>query len=245
MITLSDWCSPGMSRSTRLDWTPFLLGSLLGCPKYGFSDARTKNLQAFLNAAHMSGDGSCSGNTATHLLALGISRRKPRRCVRTNKPERRLYIPKVQTGLSRKLAHMWHGPFRGDEVWDDFRMRLKVKDTGYRLTLGQLKPRLVFPKRPTVEVDVADDDSVAALLPEVSWEPDSSNDGLEVESIQDVRWVKRTRTARRPREYLVKWKGVDSGVTAQLWITVVGIQQRDASTSSFSGDAAGDDHPRV
>ncbi|KAE9277199.1 hypothetical protein PR003_g28853, partial [Phytophthora rubi] len=44
-----------------------------------------------------------------------------------------LYIPKVQTGLSRKLAHMWHGPFRIDEVHDDFRVRLKVEGTGYRV----------------------------------------------------------------------------------------------------------------
>ncbi|OWZ16773.1 hypothetical protein PHMEG_0009379 [Phytophthora megakarya] len=89
-----------------------------------------------------------------------------------------------------------------------------------------------------VEVDVGDDDDFdAALLPEDSWEQNSSNDVFEVESIQDVQWVKRTRTARRPREYLVKRKGVDSGGIAQLWITIVRIQQRDASKSSFSGDA--------
>ncbi|OWY90744.1 hypothetical protein PHMEG_00040987 [Phytophthora megakarya] len=122
-----------------------------------------------------------------------------------------LYIPKVQTGLSRKLAYMWHGPFRIDEIRDDFRVKQKVKDTGYRVNpwvhISRLKPKVVFPKRPTVEVDVADnDDFNAALLPEDSWEPDSSNDVFEVESIQDVRWVK---TARRSREYLVKWKGYD------------------------------------
>ncbi|OWZ03834.1 LOW QUALITY PROTEIN: reverse transcriptase [Phytophthora megakarya] len=106
-----------------------------------------------------------------------------------------LYVPKVQTGLSWKLAHMI------DEIRDDFRVRLKI---------SRLKPRVVFPKRPTVEVDVADDDDFdAVLLPEDGWEPDSSNDVFEVESIEDVRWVKRTRTARRSREYLVKWKGYD------------------------------------
>ncbi|OWY99455.1 LOW QUALITY PROTEIN: hypothetical protein PHMEG_00029537 [Phytophthora megakarya] len=30
-----------------------------------------------------------------------------------------LYIPKVQPGLSRKLAHLWHGPFRIDEGYVD------------------------------------------------------------------------------------------------------------------------------
>ncbi|KAE8907220.1 hypothetical protein PF003_g9233 [Phytophthora fragariae] len=45
-----------------------------------------------------------------------------------------LYIPKVQTGLSRKLAHMWHGPFRIDEVHDDF--RATVSTLGFTLVAG-------------------------------------------------------------------------------------------------------------
>ncbi|OWZ22536.1 reverse transcriptase [Phytophthora megakarya] len=72
------------------------------------------------------------------------------------------YISKVHTGLSQKLAHMWHGPFRIDEIRDDFRVKLKMKDTGYRVNpwvhISRLKPRVVFPKISTVEVDVADDD---------------------------------------------------------------------------------------
>ncbi|OWY90118.1 hypothetical protein PHMEG_00041899 [Phytophthora megakarya] len=141
-----------------------------------------------------------------------------------------LYIPKVQTGLSRKLAHMWHGPFRIDEIRDDFRVKLK---------------------RPAVEVDVADDDDFdAALLPEGSWEPDSSNDVFEVESIRDVRWVKRTRTARRSREYLVKWKGYDD----PEWIPVTQLNcgsllyefnKGTRARARFQAMQAGDDHPRV
>ncbi|GMF39155.1 unnamed protein product [Phytophthora fragariaefolia] len=65
-----------------------------------------------------------------------------------------LYIPKVQPGLSRKLAHMWHGPFRIEEMNDDFRVKLKVTDSGYRVNpwvhVSRLKPRALFPKRPTV-----------------------------------------------------------------------------------------------
>ncbi|GMF50432.1 unnamed protein product [Phytophthora fragariaefolia] len=103
-----------------------------------------------------------------------------------------LYIPKVQPGLSRKLAHMWHGPFRIEEMHNNFRVKLKVKDTGYRV--GEV---------------AEDDDFDAALLPEDSWEPDVGNDVYEVEKILDLRWVKRTRTPRRTREYKVKWKGYD------------------------------------
>jgi hypothetical protein len=42
-----------------------------------------------------------------------------------------LYIPKVQTGLSRKLDHLWHGPFRIAEIHDDLRVKLDIKDTEY------------------------------------------------------------------------------------------------------------------
>ncbi|POM57439.1 Hypothetical protein PHPALM_38048 [Phytophthora palmivora] len=35
------------------------------------------------------------------------------------------------------------------------------------------------------------------------------NDEYEVEKILDTRWGKRTRTSKRLREYLVKWKGYD------------------------------------
>ncbi|POM68376.1 Hypothetical protein PHPALM_15470 [Phytophthora palmivora] len=125
-----------------------------------------------------------------------------------------LYIPKVQTGLSRKLAHLWHGPFRIDEVHEDFRVKLKVEGTGYRVNpwvhISRLKPRALFPKRPIVEIDVEDDDDLdAALLPEDSWTPDAGNGEYEVEKILDLRWSKRTRTSKRSREYLVKWKGYD------------------------------------
>ncbi|KAE8892849.1 hypothetical protein PF005_g28871 [Phytophthora fragariae] len=116
-----------------------------------------------------------------------------------------LYIPKVQTGLSRKLAHMWHGPFRIDEVHDDFRVRLKVEGTGCRVNpwvhISRLKPRALHPKRPAEEVEVGEDDDFdTALLPEDSWEPDSGRDEYEVEKIVDLRWSKRTRTSKRSKE---------------------------------------------
>ncbi|OWY93001.1 reverse transcriptase [Phytophthora megakarya] len=103
-----------------------------------------------------------------------------------------LYIPNKQTGLSKKLAHLWHGPFRIDEVLDDFR------------------PKALFPKRPTVSVEIAEEDDFdAALLPEDSWEADAQKDEYEVETILDLRWSKKTRTSKRRREYLVKWKNYD------------------------------------
>ncbi|POM73630.1 Reverse transcriptase [Phytophthora palmivora] len=166
-----------------------------------------------------------------------------------------LYIPKVQPGLSRKLAHMWHGPFRIQEIHDNFRVKLRVENTGYRVNpwvhVSRLKPRGLFPKRPTVEIEVnEDDDFDAALLPEDSWEPDAVNDEYEVERILDLRWTKRTRTSRRIREYLVKWKGYDE----TEWLPVSKLNcgallyefnQGARARARFQAMQAGDDHPGI
>ncbi|KAE9170264.1 hypothetical protein PF005_g27620 [Phytophthora fragariae] len=166
-----------------------------------------------------------------------------------------LYIPKVQTGLSRKLAHMWHGPFRIDEVHDDFRVRLKVEGTGYRVNpwvhISRLKPRALHPKRPVEEVEVGEDDDFdTALLPEDSWEPDSGRDEYEVEKILDLGWSKRTRTSKRSKEYLIKWKNYDD----PEWLPVSQLScgallyefnQSAKATARFQSMQAGDDHPRV
>ncbi|KAE9283843.1 hypothetical protein PF008_g27304 [Phytophthora fragariae] len=123
-----------------------------------------------------------------------------------------LYLGRVQPELTKKFAHLWHGPFRITEVTNDYRCKLKIEGSGYKLYPGvhvsRLKPRALFPDRPTDDVEVAEEDDLdAALLPEDVFEPDEDRDVYEVEAIQDIRWVKRTRTSRRVREYLVKWKG--------------------------------------
>ncbi|OWY98717.1 hypothetical protein PHMEG_00030451 [Phytophthora megakarya] len=60
-------------------------------------------------------------------------------------------------------------------------------------------------------MDIPDDDAFdAALLHEDSWEPDEGSGEYEVEAILDVRRVTQTRTSRRVKEYLVKWKGYEA-----------------------------------
>jgi len=166
-----------------------------------------------------------------------------------------LYIPKVQTGLSRKLAHLWHGPFRIEKMHDDFRVKLKVEDTGYRVNpwvhVSRLKPQALHPRRPTNQIDVdEDDDFDAALIPEDSWEPDGLTDEYEVEKTLDVRWSKHTRTSRRLREYLATWKGYDD----PEWIPMTQLNcgallydfnQGAKARARFRAMQAGDDHPRV
>ncbi|KAE9048117.1 hypothetical protein PR001_g3931 [Phytophthora rubi] len=122
-----------------------------------------------------------------------------------------LYLARVQPGLTKKFAHLWHGPFRILETSDDFRCKLKIEGSGYKLYpwvhVSRLKPRALSPDQPTDEIEVAEEDDFdAALLAEDVDDPDEAQSEYEVESIQDVRWVKRTRTSKRVREYLVKWK---------------------------------------
>ncbi|KAJ8530421.1 hypothetical protein ON010_g14491 [Phytophthora cinnamomi] len=125
---------------------------------------------------------------------------------------------------------------------DDFRVKLKIDDTGYRVNpwvhVSRLKPRALFPKRPVEEVEVpGDDDFDAALLPEDSWEPDSERDEYEVENILDLRWSKRTRTSRRTREYLVKWKGYDDPEwlpVSQLSCGALLMRKTSSSSASLS-----------
>ncbi|OWZ19787.1 LOW QUALITY PROTEIN: hypothetical protein PHMEG_0005909 [Phytophthora megakarya] len=93
-----------------------------------------------------------------------------------------LYLTRVQPGLSKKFAHLWYDSFRILEVSNNFGSKLKIKVPYTKYTLAyMLKPRALFPDRPTKEVEVSEDEFHAALLPEKG-----SNTGF--------------------REYLVKWK---------------------------------------
>ncbi|GMF56284.1 unnamed protein product [Phytophthora fragariaefolia] len=44
-----------------------------------------------------------------------------------------LYLDRVKEGYARKLAHMWHGPFRVAAVIDTHAVRLEIAGTEYRL----------------------------------------------------------------------------------------------------------------
>ncbi|OWZ06299.1 hypothetical protein PHMEG_00021464 [Phytophthora megakarya] len=158
-----------------------------------------------------------------------------------------LYIPKVRTGLSCKLAHLWHGPFRIDEIHDNFRVKLKILAIGYCVNqwvhISCLRPRALFSKRPISEIQVSvDDDFDAALLPE------DGSQTLPKTKILDLRWIKRTRTSKRSREYLIKWKGY----TDPEWIPLVQLNcgallyefdQGAKARARFPAVQAGDDHP--
>uniref|UniRef100_A0AAV1VET2 Reverse transcriptase n=1 Tax=Peronospora matthiolae TaxID=2874970 RepID=A0AAV1VET2_9STRA len=96
-----------------------------------------------------------------------------------------LYLDRVKEGYAKKLAHMWHGPFRVADV-------------------------KTFPERPKDQLTIEESDRLdfdEALLPEDSWDGDLEKGEYEVEAILDVRSGRKTRYGRVHRQFLVKWKG--------------------------------------
>jgi hypothetical protein len=63
-----------------------------------------------------------------------------------------LYLDLVKPGYARKLAHLWHGPFRVAEMVDTYAARLETNGTAYQLYplvhISKLKAVRVFPTRP-------------------------------------------------------------------------------------------------
>ncbi|KAG6622559.1 uncharacterized protein IUM83_05307 [Phytophthora cinnamomi] len=130
-----------------------------------------------------------------------------------------LYMERVKPGLTKKLAHRWHGPFRVKKKVDEYAYELELPDrSGYRfypvVHVSRLKAVSEFSDRPrtrlTPEVTEGSRlDFDEELLPEDSWEPDQLAGEYEVEAILDDRVPLSNSTERSVREFLVKWAGHD------------------------------------
>ncbi|OWY91387.1 hypothetical protein PHMEG_00040053, partial [Phytophthora megakarya] len=104
-----------------------------------------------------------------------------------------LYLDRVKPGYARKLAHMWHGPFRVAELVSAYAVRLETHGTPYQLFpivhVSKLKLVREFPSRPELRLTVHADerfDFDEELLPEESWEARDVNEGVyEVEQNLD------------------------------------------------------------
>ncbi|ETO83363.1 hypothetical protein F444_02609, partial [Phytophthora nicotianae P1976] len=132
-----------------------------------------------------------------------------------------LYLDRVKEGYARKLAHMWHGPFRVAEVVDSHAVRLEIAGSDYHVFpvvhVSKLKLVRKFPDRPNVRLRVQDQDRLdfdEGLLPKYSWDTELDEGEYEVERISDERTGRRTRYGRKLREFLVHWKGYD----APTWV---------------------------
>jgi len=125
-----------------------------------------------------------------------------------------MYVARVKEGLTKKLAHLWHGPFRIKRKVDQhcYELELPARE-GYRfyhvVHLARLKPRVLFPDRPLAELSepsLPRLDFDEELLPEDSFIPDNQADVWEVEALIDDRTKRERKFGRIHRQYLVQWK---------------------------------------
>ncbi|KAE9284417.1 hypothetical protein PR003_g26856, partial [Phytophthora rubi] len=117
-----------------------------------------------------------------------------------------LYMERVKPGLTEKLAHLWHGPFRVKRKVEEYAYELELPDrSGYRfypiVHVSRLNAVSEFGDRPRTRLapDVTEDshfDLDEELLPEDSWEPDGLAGESEVLEILDDRMPMSTRTGR-------------------------------------------------
>ncbi|KAH9140247.1 hypothetical protein LEN26_005298, partial [Aphanomyces euteiches] len=77
-----------------------------------------------------------------------------------------VYIDQVKSGVKKKLAHLWHGPFRVLDKKHDYASVLEIQ--------GRLKLQRVFHLRPTERMDSQPpvDFDEGFYLPPDSFEPD-------------------------------------------------------------------------
>ncbi|GMF37974.1 unnamed protein product [Phytophthora fragariaefolia] len=128
-----------------------------------------------------------------------------------------LYMERVKPGLTKKLAHRWHGPFRVKRNVEDYAYKLELPNrSGYRfypiVHVSRLNTAKEFGDRPKIRLaraltDEAILDFDEELFPEDSWEPDMLAGEYEVESILDDRRPMEMSTRRSVSEFLAKWVG--------------------------------------
>ncbi|OWZ07770.1 reverse transcriptase [Phytophthora megakarya] len=99
-----------------------------------------------------------------------------------------LYLDRVREGYAKKLAHLWHGPFRVAEKIAEYAVTLEVAGSAYSIFpvvhVSKIKLVKAFPDRPIAWLDGSEEDRVdfdEALLPEDSWIQTRDPDEYEVE----------------------------------------------------------------
>ncbi|GMF63505.1 unnamed protein product [Phytophthora fragariaefolia] len=130
-----------------------------------------------------------------------------------------LFMERVRSGLKKKLAHPWHGPFRVKKKVEEFAYELELPDkSGYRfypvVHVSRLKKVAGLGRRPTAKLvnELSENDRFdfdEERLPEDSWELSDTSDKYEVEAILDDKIPNATSMSRAERLFKMKWVGYD------------------------------------
>ncbi|GMF37034.1 unnamed protein product [Phytophthora lilii] len=131
-----------------------------------------------------------------------------------------LYMERVKPGLTKKLAHRWHGPFRIKKKVEEYAYELELPDrSGYRfypvVHVSRLKPVNEYGDRPKTRLapDITENSrfDFDEVLPEDSWEPDHLAGEYEVEAILDD----RTQCQPVPKELSANSRSNGSATTTR------------------------------
>ncbi|POM74844.1 Hypothetical protein PHPALM_8134 [Phytophthora palmivora] len=103
-------------------------------------------------------------------------------------------------GYAKKLAHLWHGPFRIVEKVGEHAVKLEIAGSGYHIFpmvhVNKLKLVKEYPDRPLIRLNVGSQyhlDFDEDLLPGDSWIQDRDPDEYEDMMIQ-LGWMKQIST---------------------------------------------------
>ena len=140
-----------------------------------------------------------------------------------------VYINRVKPGLTKKLTHLWFGPFRVTKVQQPY-VELDLTGSKYkfhpRVHMHRVKLHRDYPVIPITnpEEELIDQ----ALCIEDIQEPSQADDEYEIEKILDTRKTKFKHTSGSMKgkfsyrkEYLIKWKDFDAEYNS--WIPETNI----------------------
>ncbi|OWY97953.1 reverse transcriptase [Phytophthora megakarya] len=186
-----------------------------GDPGGEHSQARSRSEKVAISDAKILSTGSRTSEPTFTRSNYGSSRQAHNTLVRPHPVEAGsrvwLYVEWAREGYAKKLAHLWHGPFRVAEKIGEYAARLEIAGSAYSIFpvvhVSKVKPVRIFPDRPIARLEESDADRVnfdEALLPEDSWIQDP--DQYEVDRISDMITGKRTRYGRIYRDVLVHWR---------------------------------------
>ncbi|OWZ19696.1 hypothetical protein PHMEG_0006025 [Phytophthora megakarya] len=134
----------------------------------------------------------------------------------------------VEAG-SRKLARLWHGPFRVAEKIGEYAVKLEIAGFAYNIFpvdhVSKIKPVREFPNRPVIRLTTQDQDRLDS-----DEEPFLEIDGFKIAIRMSMR---RTRYGRIMREFLVHWRWYED----PTWIDEADLN-RGAMLHEFLRDRA-------
>ncbi|OWY92938.1 hypothetical protein PHMEG_00037845 [Phytophthora megakarya] len=120
-----------------------------------------------------------------------------------------LYLDRVREGYAKKLATLWHGPFRVAEKIGEYAVKLEVAGSAYSIFpvvhVSKIKLVKVFPDRPVVRLHGSEGDQV-----DFDELPYLKTAGFKIGiQMNTKRTGKGTRHGRIYREFLVHWRGYE------------------------------------